>query len=70
MTTEKLVFGWTLISSNYSEMAAIHNIDPAMARRHHCPLGINDPPLQGEACPFRWIVFQVENYSQNGGFSY
>ena len=70
MTNEKQVSGWTLISSNHTEVAEMHNVDPAMARRRHCPLAINDPLLQGEARPYERIVFQVENYYQNGGFSY
>lgn len=40
-----------------AQMAAMHNADPAMARRHHCSLGMNDPALQCESCPFRRIVF-------------
>ena len=28
-------------------MAAMHEADPAMARRHHCSLAVNDPPRQG-----------------------
>jgi protein-S-isoprenylcysteine O-methyltransferase Ste14 len=40
-----------------AQMAAMHNADPAMARRHHCSLGMNDPALQCASCPFRRIVF-------------
>jgi protein-S-isoprenylcysteine O-methyltransferase Ste14 len=40
-----------------AQMAAMHNADPAMARRHHCSLGVNDPALQCDTCPFRRIVF-------------
>jgi protein-S-isoprenylcysteine O-methyltransferase Ste14 len=40
-----------------AQMAVMHHVDPAMARRHHCPLGINDPALQCQSCPFRRIVF-------------
>jgi protein-S-isoprenylcysteine O-methyltransferase Ste14 len=38
-------------------MAKMNNVDPAMARRHHCPLGVNDPNLQCQSCPFRRIIF-------------
>ena len=38
-------------------MAAMHHVDPAMARRHHCPLGMNDQALQCNVCPIRRIVF-------------
>jgi len=34
-------------------MAKMHNVDPAVARRHHCPLGINDSNLTCETCPYR-----------------
>jgi protein-S-isoprenylcysteine O-methyltransferase Ste14 len=40
-----------------AEMAKMRNVDPAMARRHHCPLGVNDPNLQCQSCPFRRIIF-------------
>jgi protein-S-isoprenylcysteine O-methyltransferase Ste14 len=40
-----------------AQMAKMHNADPAMARRHHCPLAVNDPALQCDTCPFRRIVF-------------
>ena len=39
-----------------AQMAAMHNADPAMARRHHCPLAVNDPALQCQTCPFRRII--------------
>ena len=38
-------------------MAERNHADPALARRHHCPLGINDPALDCGACPYRRIVF-------------
>ena len=38
-------------------MAKMNNVDPAMARRHHCPLGVNDANLQCPSCPFRRIIF-------------
>ena len=43
-------------------MAKMHNVDPAVARRHHCPLGINDPNLTCETCPYRRvIVVEIDN---------
>jgi len=51
-----------LRSSPSLHMAKIHNVDPAIARRHHCPLGINDPNLTCETCPYRRvIVVEVDN---------
>jgi hypothetical protein len=38
-------------------MARMHNADPAMARRRHCPIAINDPALQCATCPIRRIIF-------------
>jgi len=40
-----------------AQMAAMHNADPVMARRHHCSIGMNDPALQCDTCPYRRIVF-------------
>ena len=37
-------------------MAKMFGADPAMARRHHCPLGINDPSLECQTCPYRRAV--------------
>lgn len=39
-----------------AHMAKIHNVDPAIARRHHCPLGINNPSLECDECPYRRII--------------
>ena len=37
-------------------MAKMHGVDPIMARRHHCPLGINAPPLKCASCPYRRVI--------------
>jgi hypothetical protein len=43
-------------------MAKMHGADPAVARRHHCPLGINDPNLTCETCPYkRVILVEIDN---------
>ncbi len=39
-----------------AHMAKMHNVDPAIARRHHCPLDINDPSLECDNCPYRRII--------------
>ena len=39
-----------------AQMAAMHGVDPAVARRHHCPLGIADDSLRCEDCPYRRII--------------
>jgi protein-S-isoprenylcysteine O-methyltransferase Ste14 len=50
-------------------MARMHNVDPAMARRHHCPLAINDPALQCDTCPFRRIIFLQIEHKDRGHLS-
>jgi hypothetical protein len=37
-------------------MAKMHNVDPIFARRHHCPLGINDPNIDCSVCPYRRVI--------------
>jgi hypothetical protein len=42
-------------------MAKMHHVDPAFARRHHCPMGIDDPNLNCKTCPYRRVIIvQVE----------
>jgi protein-S-isoprenylcysteine O-methyltransferase Ste14 len=42
-------------------MAKMHHVDPAFARRHHCPMGIDDPNLDCKTCPYRRVIIvQVE----------
>lgn len=49
-----------------AQMAGMRNVDPAIARRHHCPLGINDPNMDCNNCQFRRVVFvEAENPSKN-----
>jgi len=43
-------------------MAKMHNVDPVMARRHHCPIGIDREYMDCKDCPYRRIVFvEIEN---------
>ena len=37
-------------------MAKMHGVDPAVARRHHCPMGIDDPSLDCASCPYRRVI--------------
>jgi hypothetical protein len=39
-----------------AEMARMHGADPAVARRHHCPVGIDDPSLECTTCPYRRVI--------------
>lgn len=52
-----------------AQMAAIHNANPAMARRHHCPVGIDDPAMDCQSCPIRRIVFVEIDHEGNGHLS-
>jgi protein-S-isoprenylcysteine O-methyltransferase Ste14 len=40
-----------------AQMAKMRNVDPSMARRHHCPLKINDPNMDCNNCEYRRIIF-------------
>lgn len=42
-------------------MAKMHNVNPLMARRHHCPIGVNQDKLDCNACPFRRVIFVGAN---------
>jgi protein-S-isoprenylcysteine O-methyltransferase Ste14 len=45
-------------------MAKVRNVDPAIARRHHCPLQINDPAMDCNTCPYRRVIIdEVQNDS-------
>ena len=47
-----------------AQMAKMRNVDPAMARRHHCPLGINNPNMDCNNCDYRRVIFvEVDNPS-------
>ena len=47
-----------------AQMAKMHGVDPAVARRHHCPLGINDEKLDCNNCPYRRVILvEVDNSS-------
>jgi hypothetical protein len=46
-------------------MAKMHHVDPEMARRHHCPLGIQDPSLTRATCPYRRVIL-VEINDEKG----
>ncbi|HTY24706.1 MAG TPA: isoprenylcysteine carboxylmethyltransferase family protein [Desulfomonilaceae bacterium] len=39
-----------------AHMAKMHNVDPNIARRHHCPLGIDDQNIKCGDCPYRRVI--------------
>ncbi len=60
--TVNLITDWVLHPfahlrrSPAAHMAKMHNVDPAVARRHHCPLGIDDATLDCSTCPYRRVI--------------
>ncbi len=50
-------------------MAKMHNVDPAFARRHHCPMGIDDPNLDCKSCPYRRIIIVEVKHKTPGHIS-
>jgi hypothetical protein len=45
-----------LRSSPSFHMARLHNVDPSIARRRHCPISIDEPALDCNACPYRRVI--------------
>jgi hypothetical protein len=39
-----------------AHLAALHRVDPQVARRHHCPLEIEDGRLSCETCTYRRVI--------------
>ena len=50
-------------------MAKMHNVDPSIARRHHCPLGIDDPKLDCDTCPYRRAILVEIEHIRGGHIS-
>jgi protein-S-isoprenylcysteine O-methyltransferase Ste14 len=46
-------------------MAKMHNVDPSLARRHHCPLSIDKADLKCDECPYRRIIIVEISHSSN-----
>jgi protein-S-isoprenylcysteine O-methyltransferase Ste14 len=48
--------------SPVAHMAKMKNVDPSMARRHHCPLGIDNQNMDCNNCDYRRVIFvKVDN---------
>jgi hypothetical protein len=58
-----------LRSSPSLHMAKMHGIDPSVARRHHCPLGINDPALDCNNCPYRRVIIDEVKHNTSSHIS-
>jgi protein-S-isoprenylcysteine O-methyltransferase Ste14 len=39
-----------------AHMAAMHGVDPKVARRHHCPVGINEADMDCATCTIRRVI--------------
>jgi hypothetical protein len=50
-------------------MAKMRNVDPSFARRHHCPIGINDPALECGTCPYKRVIIDEVTNSQHAHIS-
>jgi protein-S-isoprenylcysteine O-methyltransferase Ste14 len=48
-------FGHLRASPSF-HMAKMRNVDPSVARRHHCPIEINNPDLRCDTCPYRRVI--------------
>ena len=49
-----------------AHLAKMHNVDPNIARRHHCPLGIDDATLNCTDCPYRRVIVVEIRGDHNG----
>jgi protein-S-isoprenylcysteine O-methyltransferase Ste14 len=58
-----------LRSSPMDRMAAMMGVDPKMARRHHCPLNINQAQLNCDTCPYRRVILVEIDHRQPGHIS-
>ncbi len=73
--TVALITDWVLHpfahlrSSPMTHMAAMHGMDPALARRHHCPLQINHADLNCDSCPYRRVILVEIDHRQPGHIS-
>ncbi len=52
-----------------AHMAKMHGVDPAIARRHHCPLGIDNANLNCDDCPYRRVIIVEIQNDQKGPVS-
>jgi len=52
-----------------AQMAAMLHADPAMARRHHCPVMVDNAAMDCQSCPLRRIVFVEIDHNGDGHLS-
>jgi hypothetical protein len=69
--TVALIIDWVLHPFEHlrrspsADMAKLRNVDPSIARRHHCPLGINNKIMNCNDCDYRRVVFVEVNNPLN-----
>ena len=52
-----------------AHMAKMRHVDPGIARRHHCPLGVDDANLNCATCPYRRVIIVEIQDNQQGPIS-
>jgi len=73
--TVALITDWVLHpfahlrSSPMAHMAAMHGMDPGIARRHHCPLQINRADLDCDTCSYRRVILVEIDHGREGHLS-
>ncbi len=73
--TVALITDWVLHpfahlrSSPMAAMAASRGIDPAVARRHHCPLELDRAGMACDACDYRRVILIEIDHPQAGHLS-
>lgn len=50
-------------------MAKMHHVSPVYARRHHCPLGINDSTMQCANCPYKRLILVLIDHPGDNHFT-
>ncbi len=52
-----------------AHMAKMRNVNPGIARRHYCPLGVDDAKLNCATCPYRRVIIVEIQDNQRGPIS-
>jgi protein-S-isoprenylcysteine O-methyltransferase Ste14 len=70
--TVALIIDWVfhpfahLRSSPMAHMAAMKGVDPTVARRHHCPLGLDLPEMSCDTCSYRRVILVEIDHHEPG----
>ncbi len=70
--TGALILDWVLHPFEHlrrspsASMAKSRHVDPAMARRHHCSLGINNKNMDCKDCDYKRVIFVEVDHPFNG----